>query len=128
MRQSWPPILTRGFLEKAAEGLYSEWSFRDTPDWIKERYFKRKKNGLFEISPHIRKRVTFSYLNLAEDVYPSLTNGRNAMDVIFCRNVLMYFSPEGVRRIGQNFHRSLVNGGWLIVSPVEMSNDFIPTV
>ena len=114
------------FLDKAAEGLYSEWSFRATPDWIKERYFKRKKNGLFEILPHIRKRVTFSYLNLAEDVYPSVASNRNAMDIIFCRNVLMYFSPEGVRRIGQNFHRSLVSNGWLVVSPVEMSDDFFP--
>ena len=114
------------FLQKAAEGLYSEWSFRDTPAWVKERYFKRKKNGQFEISPHIRKRVTFSYLNLAEDAYPSLTNGTNAMDVIFCRNVLMYFSPEWVKKIGQNFHRSLVNGGWLIVSPAEISSNSFP--
>ena len=109
------------FLQKAAEGLYSEWSFRETPAWIKERYFKRRKKGQFEILPHIRKRVTFSYLNLAEDAYPSLTNDTHAMDVIFCSNVLMYFSPEWVQKIGKNFYRSLVNGGWLIVSPVEIS-------
>lgn len=114
------------FLDKAAEGLYSEWAFRATPGWVKERYFKRKKNGLFEILPHIRKRVTFSYLNLAEDVYPSVANNTSAMDIIFCRNVLMYFSPEGVRRIGQNFHRSLVSNGWLVVSPVEMSDHSFP--
>ncbi|MDQ3185507.1 MAG: chemotaxis protein CheR [Pseudomonadota bacterium] len=109
-------------LQKAAEGIYGEWSFRGTPLWAKERYFKRKKNGQFEILPHIRKRVTFSYLNLAEDVYPSPINGTNAMDVIFCRNVLMYFSPEWIRKVGQNFHQALVHGGWLIVSPVETSN------
>lgn len=114
------------FLQKAAEGVYSEWSFRETPDWVRERYFKRTKNGQFEIAPHIRKRVTFSYLNLAEDAYPSLLNDTHAMDVIFCRNVLMYFSPEWVKKIGQSFHRSLVNGGWLIVSPVEISNGFFP--
>jgi chemotaxis protein methyltransferase CheR len=109
------------FLQKAAEGIYGEWSFRDTPTWVRERYFKRRKKGQFEISPQIRKRVTFSYLNLATDSYPSLTNGTNAMDVIFCRNVLMYFSPEWTRKIAQNFHRSLVDRGWLIVSPVEIS-------
>lgn len=114
------------FLQKAAEGLYSEWSFRDTPPWVRERYFKRRKNGQFEILPHIRKRVTFSYLNLAEDIYPSLINDTNAMDVIFCRNVLMYFSPERIKKIGQNFHRSLVSGGWLIVSPAEVSNSLFP--
>ncbi|MBA2658899.1 MAG: tetratricopeptide repeat protein [Nitrosospira sp.] len=114
------------FLQKASEGVYSEWSFRETPAWVRERYFKRTKNGQFEIVPHIRKRVTFSYLNLAEDAYPSLVNDTHAMDVIFCRNVMMYFSPEWVKKIGQNFHRSLVNGGWLIVSPVEISNGLFP--
>jgi len=114
------------FLGKAADGLYGEWAFRGTPDWVKERYFKRRKNGLLEILPHIRKRVTFSYLNLAEDVYPSLANGTSAMDIIFCRNVLMYFSPQAIRRIGQGFHRSLVGNGWLIVSSVEMSKDSFP--
>jgi chemotaxis protein methyltransferase CheR len=114
------------FLEIAARGLYSEWSFRGTPAWIKERYFKRRKNGQFEILPHIRKRVTFSYLNLAGEIYPGITNGVDAMDVIFCRNVLMYFSPDGVMRIGKNFYRSLVNGGWLILSPVEVSSSSFP--
>ena len=114
------------FLQKAAEGIYSEWSFRETPGWLRERYFKRKKNGQFEIAPHIRKRVTFSYFNLAEDAYPSLFNDTEAMDLIFCRNVLMYFSSERVKKIGENFHRALVNGGWLIVSPVEISNGLFP--
>ncbi|ODT70971.1 MAG: chemotaxis protein CheR [Nitrosomonadales bacterium SCN 54-20] len=114
------------FLDRAAEGLYREWAFRGTPGWIKERYFKRRKNGLFEIVPHIRKRVTFSNLNLAEDVYASQANDTCAVDVIFCRNVLMYFSSQAVKRIGQGFHRSLVDNGWLIVSPVEMSSDSFP--
>jgi chemotaxis protein methyltransferase CheR len=114
------------FLNKAAEGVYGEWAFRGTPDWVKERYFKRRKNGLFEILPHIRKRVAFSYLNLAENTYPSLANNTSAMDIIFCRNVLMYFRPEEVRRAGQCFHQSLVDNGWLIVSPVEMSSDSFP--
>ena len=114
------------FLEKAARGLYSEWSFRGTPAWIKERYFKRRKNGQFEILPHIRKRVTFSYLNLAEEIYPGIIDGADAMDVIFCRNVLMYFRPDKVKKIGQKFHRSLADGGWLIPSPVEVSSNLFP--
>jgi chemotaxis protein methyltransferase CheR len=111
------------FLEKAAKGIYGEWSFRGTPAWVKERYFKRRKNGEFEILPRIRKRVTFSYLNLAEETYPGVICGANAMDVIFCRNVLMYFSRDSVMMMGQGFYRSLVNGGWLILSPVELAND-----
>jgi chemotaxis protein methyltransferase CheR len=113
------------FLEKAAKGVYSEWSFRGTAAWIKERYFKPRKDGQFEILPNIRKQVTFSYLNLAEG-YPDFINDTEAMDLIFCRNVLMYFSPDGVLKIGQSFHRSLVNGGWLILSPVESSTRLFP--
>jgi chemotaxis protein methyltransferase CheR len=110
------------FLRKAVQGVYGEWSFRDTPGWIRERYFKSRRNGRFELDPRIRKRVTFSHLNLADDVYPSLLNNSNAMDVILCRNVLMYFTAERARHVAANFQRSLVGGGWLIVSPTEASN------
>ena len=110
------------FVRKAAEGVYGEWSFRDAPGWIRERYFKARRDGRFELDPRIRKRVTFSHLNLAGDVYPSLPSNTNAMDVILCRNVLMYFTAERARQVAANFHRSLVGGGWLIVSPTETSN------
>jgi chemotaxis protein methyltransferase CheR len=110
------------FLQKAFHGVYSEWSFRDTPLWLKERYFKRRQEGRYEILPEIRKMVTFSYLNLAEDSYPSLLNNTNAMDLILCRNVLMYFAPERAGTTIQKFHDSLVPGGWLIVSPSEASH------
>jgi chemotaxis protein methyltransferase CheR len=112
------------FLQKAVAGVYSEWSFRGVPAWIQERYFrKRNQDGRFEILPAIRKMVTFAQLNLAKDAYPSLTNNTNAMDVIFCRNVLMYLVPERARQVVQNLHRSLVEGGWLIVSPTEASSE-----
>ncbi|MBI4523303.1 MAG: tetratricopeptide repeat protein [Deltaproteobacteria bacterium] len=110
------------FLKKAADGIYSEWSFRGVSPEIKERYFLKKNSSRFEIPRDIKSMVTFSYLNLAEDTYPSLLNNTNAMDVIFCRNVLMYFAPERARRVIQKFHRSLLDGGWLIVSPSETSH------
>ncbi|MHB1937194.1 MAG: CheR family methyltransferase [Acidobacteriaceae bacterium] len=110
------------FLRKAAEGVYGEWSFRNAPAWIQARHFKHGKSARFEILPHIRKRVTFSYLNLADDVYPSLANNTNAMDVIFCRNVLMYFTVAQAKKVIENLRRSLVDNGWLIVSPAETSN------
>ncbi|HXG57445.1 MAG TPA: CheR family methyltransferase [Thermoanaerobaculia bacterium] len=111
------------FLRKAAGGIYGEWSFRATPPPLRDRYFRRRSDGRYELDPRIRGMVTFSYLNLAEDVFPSLMNNTNAMDVIFCRNVLMYFTPERAREVARKFHASLVEGGWLIVSPVETSSD-----
>ena len=107
------------FLQKARRGVYHNWSFRATPSWIKDRYFTRVAENAFEIKPRIRERVTFSYLNLAEDIYPALITNTNAMDVIFCRNVLMYFKPEYARQAAQRFHASLMPEGYLIVSPVE---------
>ena len=108
-------------LHKASEGIYTEWSFRDTPHWVRNTYFKANPGGRWGISPAIKKMVTFSYLNLVEDVYPSLLNCTNAMDVILCRNVLMYFTEEAIKKVIHRFHRSLADKSWLMVSPAEAS-------
>jgi chemotaxis protein methyltransferase CheR len=113
--------INTGALRKADEGIYSDWSFRDTPPFFKDKYFERVNGNRYLLRPDFRKMVTFSYLNLSEDVYPALQTNTNAMDVIFCRNVLMYFAPEHVKRAAERFYRSLVDGGCLIVSPVETS-------
>lgn len=109
------------FLQKATEGVYSEWSFRETPEWVRQNYFTKTKRGL-EIREDIRNMVTFSYHNIIEDPFPSFLNSTNAMDIIFCRNVLMYFSQKSARDVIRNFYRCLVNDGWLFVSAVEASH------
>jgi chemotaxis protein methyltransferase CheR len=65
--------------------------------------------------------VTFEYLNLADDVFPSPLNNTNAMDLIFCRNVLMYFTNERTKHVVNGLYNSLVEGGYLIVSASELS-------
>lgn len=110
------------FLEKASNGVYGKWSFRDAPSWLQKQYFKKTEQGRFEISPHIKKMVKFSYLNLPEDTYPSLVNDTNAMDIIFCRNVLMYFTEQQARKVVHRLYRSVLDGGWLITSPSEASH------
>jgi Methylase of chemotaxis methyl-accepting proteins len=84
--------------------------------------FHPVKKDHYRILPQIRRMVKFSYLNFVEDVYPALMNGTNAMDLILCRNVLMYFRQSYAQQVIANLHRSLVEGGWLIVSPVETSH------
>lgn len=108
-------------LRKAAAGVYGDWSFRNVPPWLKEKYFRNQEKGKYELIPEIRKMVSFAYLNLAEDIYPSPLNNTNAMDIIFCRNVTMYFNPERTTRVGRNFSRALVDGGWLMVGASELS-------
>ena len=108
-------------LHRASEGIYTDWSFRDTPQWVRNTYFKATPGGRWAISPVIKKMVTFSYLNLVEDVYPSLLNGTNAMNVILCRNVLMYFTQDAIKKVIHRFHRSLADESWLMVGPAETS-------
>ncbi len=118
------------FLHKASEGVYGQWSFRGVPDEIKKYCVRQTAQGKFEVLPALKKMVTFGCLNLVEDVYPSLVTNTNAMDIIFCRNVLMYFSPDQLRKVIANLHRSLMEGGWLFVSASEASQqmfaDFSP--
>lgn len=115
-------------LRRAAEGRYSEWSFRGTDPDIRRTYFTPRE-GKWDIAPHIRRMVTFGYHNLAEDQYPSVHNNTNAMDIIFCRNVLMYFSHERARQVVDHLHHSLIDGGWLVAASVEGSAElFDPLV
>lgn len=117
------------FLCKASAGIYSAWSFRDVPAGIQETYFNKTNQERFAISPEIKAMVAFSYHNLVEDTYPSIDNGTNAMDVIFCRNVLMYFEPSEVHRVVHKLTQSLVEGGWLFLSPVDIpSNTSFPNL
>lgn len=114
------------FLQKAVAGVYGEWSFRNVPAGTRQRYFERVANGRFAVVPEIRAMVSFGQLNLVDDHYPSLATDTNAMDLILCRNVLMYFLPHQIRRVASRMHRALVDGGWLLVSPSEASRAWFP--
>lgn len=106
-------------LKKAAAGEYTSWSFRETPAWVRDKYFRPAGEGSWKIDPAIQKMVSFGYLNLAEDIYPSLINNTNGVDVILCRNVIMYFSEAVARNVVSGLRNSLVDEGWLLVSPAE---------
>lgn len=109
------------FLHKAAQGIYGQWSFRGVSEADRSAFTRRSAEGKFEVLPVIRKMVTFGALNLVEDGYPSLTTNTQAMDIIFCRNVMMYFSPEQVRKVVAGLNHSLMEGGWLFVNASEAS-------
>lgn len=87
------------FLQQAAKGVFREWAFRATPPGMKEWYVQRTAEGHFELVPQIREMVKFEYLNLAENIYPSLINDTNAMDITFCRNVLIYFEEDSACKV-----------------------------
>lgn len=119
--------INRRFLQKARNGIYTPWSFRETPVEIQHKYFTHSGKQ-FEISPRIRNMVKFMPLNLVSDPFPTESTDTRSMDVIFCRNVLMYFSSETARKVGAKFYHSLADNGWYITSQVELSDELIPTL
>jgi chemotaxis protein methyltransferase CheR len=113
-------------LAKAERGVYSEWSFRDVPASLRSRYFAQTGEKAWTVAEHIKRLVTFSYLNLATDAYPSLATNTTAVDVIFCRNVLMYFQTPTIKSVVGKLHDALVDGGALFVTASEASPEYFP--
>ncbi len=107
-------------MEKARRGVYGRWSFREVPPEFEHAYF-RHAGADRELDPEIRAMVTFRYLNLVQDVYPSLITNTVEMDLIFCRNVLIYFRNETNAMVAERLHRSLTRDGWLLVGHAEPS-------
>lgn len=108
-------------LERARAARYGEWSFRTTPAWARERYFRRIDDGMWELDPRIRELVSFRPLNLAEGSYPAAGTNTTAIDLVLCRNVLMYFTDTARTAAMERLRRSLVPEGWLVVAPPEAS-------
>ncbi|MFZ2855878.1 MAG: protein-glutamate O-methyltransferase CheR, partial [Rhodocyclaceae bacterium] len=114
------------FLAQAQSGTYREWSFRNTPAWFKERYFTPGENGSYRLLPAIRRLVRFAYLNLVDDVYPTLESDTNGIDLVLCRNVLMYFEAQGIRAVLHKLRRALTPDGWLVLSATESGSVPLP--
>jgi chemotaxis protein methyltransferase CheR len=110
-------------LNKAIHGKYTSWSFRQTDQAIKDKYFIARGKE-WEVIPEIKKMVTFARLNLADYSYDAAASNSDQMDMIFCRNVLMYFTPEKAAAAGLRFFNSLVEKGWFISSQVELSEEY----
>jgi chemotaxis protein methyltransferase CheR len=106
--------ISRPRLNDAQRGVYSAWSLRGMSDDVRRRYF-RERGRYFELDARIREPVDFRYLNLAEDAFPSLSIGIWGMDLILCRNVLIYFDRPTVERVARRLVESLSEGGWLIL-------------
>lgn len=109
------------FLRKAELGVYGDWSFRESPPDFRDRYFTRTGDRKYRVRPEVRELVAFAELNLAQDPFPSAANDTHGMDLILCRNLLIYFTPAHARRLIAGLRASLVDDGWLIVSPSECS-------
>lgn len=103
-------------LEKAKAAQYTPWSFRAMPDEFSRLYFDAAVDGVYPLKQELRKPVHFDYLNLAEDHYPSVKGNTSDMDIIFCRNVLIYFTQKKSKEILDKLSACLKPGGVLVTS------------
>jgi len=108
--------LCRSALVKARQAVYGDWSFRGAVSEAILGRFEPDGNRR-RLCDRIRERVRFEYMNLALDMYPSFAAGIWGMDVIMCRNVLIYFTPEAARATARRLYDTLGSGGWLLTGP-----------
>jgi chemotaxis protein methyltransferase CheR len=108
--------ISRDALASARAATYGSWSFRGVDEAVVRRYFQRVGQR-WRLDRHLAGLVQFGFLNLALDAYPSTPSGAWAMDLILCRNVLIYLDREVTARMAQGFFATLADGGWLVTGP-----------
>lgn len=107
--------ISRRVLALARRGRYGRSSFRQTEDELLRRYF-RPVDGRHEVRDEVRRLVDFFEANLLEE---SALARVDEVDVIFCRNVLMYFDAKSRKQVIDSFYRKLVRGGLLLLGHTE---------
>ena len=100
-------------IEKAKAGLYNEKSLKGLPQEFLKKYFTPVGKNNFQISDEIKRCVEFKKHNLLLDKYP------DNMDLIVCRNVLIYFTDEAKYDVYKKFNASLKKDGILFVGSTE---------
>jgi len=105
--------VNRESLRLAREGRYPAWSFRTTPEYVRERYFEPVEAGWRVIEP-LRRMTRFAWMNLgAESIMPPSAD----LDLVVCRNVTIYFDQLATQRLYRGLVDSLAPGGWLMLGP-----------
>ena len=99
----------------ARRGVYQTTSFRVTPDAMRARYFREETNGM-SVVDHVKQMCHFGHLNLLDSGRASMV-GR--VDVVFCRNVLIYFDLRSRRRVIDTLLERLLPGGYLLLGHSE---------
>jgi len=103
-------------LHTARKGVYKKGSHRATPPAMLQKYFVEEGKGDYRISDAVRELVSFSYVNLLDPYKTSLIRD---LDIIFCRNVIIYFDNEAKRKVIESFHTKLREGGFLLLGHSE---------
>jgi len=104
-------------LKTAKNAIYPKRIVEPVPTMMKRRYLMRGKgaqSGFYRVVPELRNRITFQRLNFNKDF-----NLGELMDVIFCRNVIIYFDRQTQIKLFEKFYEQLVPGGYLFIGHSE---------
>lgn len=115
--------INQKFLSRAREGRYDQWAFRATPDAIRNECFEATGKQ-WQIKPEFKAMVSFQYHNLTRNRFPSIADNIAGLDIIICRNVVIYFSQPTIEAMVPCFYESLVEGGWLVMGHAEPNMDW----
>ncbi|MDC7124763.1 MAG: protein-glutamate O-methyltransferase CheR, partial [Spirochaetales bacterium] len=99
-------------LMTAKEGFYPENRMNGVPERYLSRYFEKKDNG-YKVIDEIRNKVKFDYHNLKYD------SGQNNLDLVFCRNVIIYFDEAAQQAVIDKFWKSMNNHSYLFIGHSE---------
>lgn len=99
-------------IERARRATYRSWSLRGVDEDRRDAYFQQDGDR-FVLDRRFVDRVDLHVLNLVSDAYPVPVGG---FDVIFCRNVLLYLTPDAVEAVVRRMTAALAPGGWLVTA------------
>jgi chemotaxis protein methyltransferase CheR len=102
-------------LQQARKAVYGKSSFRTTEESYIRKYFTEQEGG-YRIRDEVRELVTISHLNLFDEMRMGLLG---KMDVILCRNVIIYFDIAAKKKVVENFHGILRDGAYLLLGHSE---------
>jgi len=108
--------ISQRVLQTARKGVYGKSSFRSTEQYYEGRYFHRTDSSRSQIDDSVKKLVSFGHLNLLQ---PEQWTILAHFDIIFCRNVMIYFNLESKKKMVENFHQKLEEGGFLLLGHAE---------
>ncbi len=111
-------------IAKARLGVYRERSFRNFPASLQEKYFSKSEFG-WQVCSSLHKRIQWTIANLMNE---SEIERFSQSDIIFCRNVFIYFSPDSIRKTVDYFYQKMPNRAYLFLgsseSLLKLNSDF----
>jgi len=102
-------------LNSAKSGIYSKDKLKSMPLKYIDKYFNNLGNSKYSVKPDLRKLILFKRLNLMRDFFPF----SNKFDIIFCRNVMIYFDKETRETLISKYHDNLISRGILYIGHSE---------